>query len=137
MRSFHFEAHTADIRMRISGETLPELFKVAMEGMAELISKGSVKKGKFLASYDIFVSSENSTFLLIDFLSEILTLSHIHHMIFGEVEFLKFDETALKARIGGRKVKKFEEDLKAVSYHEAGIRKNSHGLYETVIVFDI
>lgn len=60
-----------------------------------------------LASLDI-------SSLLIDFLSTILTLSYENKAIFC-----------------------FDKDIKAVTYHEAEVKKNDQGKYETTIVFDI
>jgi len=46
-------------------------------------------------------------------------------------------ETEIEVKVFGRKVEEFEEDIKAVTYHEAEVKKNEKGEYETMLVFDI
>jgi len=43
----------------------------------------------------------------------------------------------LDARLFGAHVRKFDEDIKAVTYHEANITHSPTGEFETMIVFDI
>lgn len=137
MRSHHVEPHMADVRLKVEGDTLEELFQAALEGMGELIKKGVFQKKDTPEVQRISILSPDVTSLLIDFLSEVLTLSHIQHVVFGKMEFLELTETRLKASIWGRKVRAFDEDIKAVTYHEANVAKNKRGFYETMIVFDI
>ena len=140
MKSYEFHSHTADVRMEVRGDSFPELFTAALEGMAELEGggAGSTKDIPSRSSYvtRISLSSQNLTFLLIDFLSAVLAQSHIHKVIFKKVKFRKLAETELEAEVEGAKVQEFEEDVKAVTYHEAEIRKKK-GIYETTLVFDI
>ena len=56
---------------------------------------------------------------------------------FCAVDFLEFTETTLRAIIHGAKTEDFEEDVKAVTYHEVEVKKNEAGNYETLIIFDI
>ena len=62
---------------------------------------------------------------------------HVNEEIYNEVKFLEFSETKLKAKIYGQKVDEFDEDIKAVTYHEVEIIKNDKGGFEAVIVLDI
>lgn len=141
MRSYRILPHTADVRLKVEGESLPELFTAALEGMSELIKPGSSKhKGDdlkdFTEKHEVTASSPNVSLLLVDFLAQTLTLSHIHYAIFSRVQFLELGRDRLKARIYGRR-ESFEEDIKAVTYHEVEIKKNVRGFYETTLVFDI
>lgn len=72
-----------------------------------------------------------------DFLSEVLYQSQINHAVFPEVKFLKFSDIELEAEIFGSEVDIFDEDIKAVTYHELEIKKSPSGGFETIIVFDI
>lgn len=141
MKSGKILEHTADIRLQVEGESLPELFTAALEGMAEIIKPGIIEKNQGQQDQSqtktLNISSANSTLLLIDFLSEVLTLTQIHQTIFYTVEFNGFTEISLRAKIFGTKVENFDEDIKAVTYHEAAIKKNKKGNFETIIIFDI
>lgn len=139
MRRFKLLSHTADVRLKVEGDSLEELFTAAMEGMFEFAKHGFCATDKnFPISENIKISSGDITALLIDFLSEILTLSQEKKAIFCRLEFVKLIETEVEVRVLGAEVEKFNEDIKAVTYHEADIKKNPKtGLYETNIVFDI
>jgi SHS2 domain-containing protein len=83
------------------------------------------------------LKSPDRTTLLIDFLSEVLTLSQIHKAIFSEFDINRMTDCQLSATLTGRKVGMFDEDIKAVTYHEADITLNEDGDWETKIIFDI
>jgi SHS2 domain-containing protein len=139
MRHFKFLSHPADVRLKIEGDTLDELFTAGMEGMFDFIKKGFCPTAKeFSISENIKFSSLDVTALLIDFLSTLLTFSQEKKVIFCRVKFLKLTDTEIEAEVSGVKVDSFDEDLKAVTYHEAEIKKNPKtGFYETLIIFDI
>ncbi|MCL5960298.1 MAG: archease [Chloroflexi bacterium] len=138
MRLFKIIPHMADTRLRVEASSLEELFKVSLEGMNQILKKNFCKKKKdFPEIYQIQISSYDTTSLLVDFLSEALTLSHIHGAIFCQVEFIRLGSDSVSAKLLGVKVKRFDEDVKGVSYHEAEIVQNSKGNYQTSMVFDV
>lgn len=129
--------HIADVRLQLRADSLEKLFEAALEGMNEILKKGFCRKIKiYETSIKISFSSIDQTALLIDFLSEVLTLSHINNEIYCQVKFIKLESNTLTAEIFGTKVDKFDRDIKAVSYHEADVKTNK-GHYQTNIVFDI
>ncbi|MBI4319422.1 MAG: archease [Chloroflexi bacterium] len=139
MRTFRIIAHTADVRVKVAASSLEELFTVSLEGMNQILKRNFCKRKNGLPStiHQIEISSADTTALLIDFLSEALTLSHIHGAIFCQVEFAELAAHSLTANLLGTQVKSFDEDIKAVSYHEAEIERNSRGNLQTNLVFDI
>ena len=137
MRSNKELGHTADVRLQVEGDTLKELFTAAVEGMAAIIKNDSCEENENHIEESILISSLDSTKLLIDFLSAILTKSHINETIYCRAEFHELSENNVKATIYGHKVEDFDEDIKAVTYHEADIQKNEKGNFETIILFDI
>ena len=138
MRSNKILEHTADIRLQVEGDSLKELFAAALEGMNKiLITDGCTTSEKNGQNELIEITATNPTTLLIDFLSEILTRSHINHLIYCEIEFKEMTEISLKVEITGTRVDSFYEDIKAVTYHEADVQKSAEGNYQTVIIFDI
>jgi len=138
MRGFKILPHTADVRLLLTADNLPDLFKAGLEGM-NYIKKNSFSEKDSLMKFRevIEVSSVDASMLLVDFLSEILTLSHQHKAIYHEVDFTKFEENSLSAGLIGDMVDGFDEDIKAVTYNETQIKKNKNNKYETIIVFDI
>lgn len=137
MKSFVYESHTADIRMNLEGGSLEELFEAGLEGMAGLLSEESINRNTNCDLFqDIEVNAMDISTLLIDFLSHVLTLSHIHGVVFHVTGQLTVDHNIIKTRLCGIKHKCFETDIKAVTHHEADVRFEN-GKWITTVVFDI
>lgn len=137
MNFYEILPHTADVRLRAVGETLEDLFEQAVLGMAQIL-KHNANLAKIDANIakKIILSAPNSTILLIDFLSGVLTASYEEKAVFLKVKFSKILETELEAEIFGPRADGFDEDIKAVTYHEAKIIKTKDGL-EATVIFDI
>lgn len=130
--------HTADKGFRVEAESLEGLFETSVKGLANLCREDLADSAnEATESYIIEVNAEDITGLLIDFLSEILTLSHIHKTVFLKANIEEINEKQVRAEIYGKKVDYFDEEIKAVTYHQADIRSKENGKLETVIVFDI
>jgi len=127
--------HTADIRLKVWGKTLEELFSDAMQAMSNIIKEVEVESSNI--KRNITLKAGDATTLLISFLSEVLLLSHTNKEVYNKVIFVEFSETELKAKIEGVKVNQFDEDIKAVTFHEADVVKNKEEEWETNLVFDI
>lgn len=128
--------HTADVRLRVEGETLERLFSNALKGMMEIL-KTDISTGQLGAKRQISVSAPDKTALLVDFLNEILSLAQTNKEIYPEVVLKKLSETEVEAELTSLPVEEFDEDIKAVTYHEAEIKRSPDGQWETMLVFDI
>lgn len=137
MRKYELLPHTADTRLYVEADTLEELFKGALNGLADIMKKGSCDIKVETKSKVIKIDSLDLTSLLIDFLSEVLQYSQEEGSVYCRVKILKIENNSLEAEIYGREADGFDEDVKAVTYHEAEIKKNERGNWEVVIVFDI
>lgn len=129
-------SHTGDLRIVVTGKTIRELFSSALRGMMSYMSPGITKNSKPVQR-SIFMKSPDKVTLLVDFLNEVLSLSQIYKEAYYKIKFNKITETKVEAKILGKRVKSFNEDIKAVTYHEADIQKNKKGEWQTTLVFDI
>jgi SHS2 domain-containing protein len=135
--------HTADVRLLVEGRTLGELFAEALGGMMELMKEecgpeeAKLRGGPPEITRNVQVESPSATSLLVDFLNEALCLAHSHRERYEGVEFKEISESRVRATLRGRPVESFGEDIKAVTYHEAEVRRNAAGHFETRLVFDI
>lgn len=138
MKTYKVLPHTADVRLWVEADNSKELFAGALEGMAQLIKDSAIelKKGKAVVER-IELDAPDLTALLIDFLSEALTRTHQRNAVFTEVIFDSLSDKAMKGTIRGFETDGFDDDIKAVTYHEAKIKKNPAGRIETMIIFDI
>lgn len=139
MKKFEFLDHPADVKMRVYGKTLEELFRNAVLGMANIqISNLSQRKElkKLKVKKKIRVKSLDQETLLVDFLSAILTQSDINDCVYPEVKIKKFSEKEIEAEILGFKVSQFDEDIKGVTYHDLAMRKKRN-IWQATVLFDI
>jgi len=132
--------HTADKGLRIQANSLGELFRAALEGMVNIqLEEQDADMGDASEEIQqrITLQAPDRTALLIDFLSDVHTLSDIYKAVFRKVHFDQLTGQKLQATVSGKQVKSFDEDIKAVTHSQADITTNEMGLLETIIVFDI
>jgi SHS2 domain-containing protein len=141
MKRFELLEHTADIKMKVYGKSPEELFSNAAYGMACIQNqkskiKNQNKNSKFKIKRNLTVKSLDLESLLVDFLSEILTLSDTYHEVYSKVLIVKLNKNKVEAEIEGFGVDQFDEDIKAVTYHGLEIKKvDDH--WETIVLFDV
>lgn len=128
--------HTADVRLKVEAKTMTSFFKEALSGMNR-ISKAKIKKNSPIFKRKISIESSDKTALLVDFLNEVLSLNNIYKETYTDAVFNKISENFIEAELEGRAVEEFGEDIKAATYHEADVKQNKKGNWETIIVFDI
>ena len=133
--TFELIHHTADVRVRVTSATLEDLFRDAVRGMYAVMrgEPRSIERVRRTIAVD---DSADTTALLVDFLNDVLNRAHIGRELFDEVTFTRFDETSLTAELHGTADAEFEEDVKAVTYHEAEVRF-VNGEWTTMLVFDL
>jgi len=127
--------HTADVRVTVTADELSELFADAVRALTAVMEpEGST--GRRDAAFGVRLDASDSTALLVDFLNEALTASHIHRVAFTDVDFQSFEPTRLAATLIGQKVRGFAEDVKSVTYHEARVTHGEGG-WSVTLVLDI
>lgn len=134
MGKYEFLEHKADIKIRVLGNTLNELFESATEAIADYSSGGKKiepRKGK-----TINASGRDNESLLYNFIDEILYLIDAEHFIpcKAEIQLRGFN---LKAELYGDETRKYElESIKSATYAEMSIKKVKSG-WEAVFVLDV
>lgn len=146
VRDFEFVPHTADIKLRVYGNTLEDLFKHALNGMFQSINPQSEHCSyqdnrtvcdSLPVTRDIGVNAPDINALLVDFLSYALYLSDVHNEAYFDAEITKLSPTYIQATVKGVSITGFSGvEIKAVTYHDLEI-KQINGSWQTDIVFDI
>jgi SHS2 domain-containing protein len=126
--------HTADVRMRVAATSLAELFAESARGLMAVIRPE--RAGGETTNLRVDITAPDVTTLLVDFLNEILTRTHIAYEAYDDLAIEQIDETHVAATLRGRRAEAFDEDVKAVTYHEADVR-HEDGTWSTSLVFDI
>ena len=135
MKKYEILEHKADLKIRAFGKTKEELFQNMLLGMSE--SQKPEIKAKKKTEREIKIKSLDFPSLLVDFLSKILYSSQIKQEIYNNVNFTKFTNTELKGKLLGQKVERFNEDIKAVTYHGLEVKQNENGSWQATVLFDV
>lgn len=146
MKDFELLPHTADIKIRVYGKSLKELFKHALIGMFQSIKprapECNYQHDRLVCSalpivHEIAVESIDREILLVDFLAEALYLSDVHNEAYLDTEIHELTNQKIKATLKGVKVTGFEVvEIKAVTYHDL-IIEEQNGVWRAEVVFDI
>lgn len=139
-QGFEFLSHTADVRMKVWGSTIQELFQNALKGVSFYLKSSLAPSANNTQKEKTSVSVEavDVNSLLVEFLSEVIARSDIENTVFIDVSFENFGENFLEGKLSGARVDGFDNEIKAISYHEVDIKKNPEtGFFETVLVFDV
>ena len=130
--------HTADIRLQIEAGTLEELFLAGLKGLGSQLKEGLCdQETKFSMQETIQTNSIDTSALLVDFLNDVLTKSYAEQAVFCRAEFSELTDTSVQATVYGQQVDDVDEDIKAVTYHEADVCQNDAGNWQTNLIFDI
>lgn len=132
---FELQQHTADVRIALRAGSLEELFSEAVRSLAAVMQPQETGE-THPHTFRFEVDSIDATSLLIDFLSDVLVRMHVDHACFDRVLFSSISETHVTGVAHGRAPVEFEEDVKAVTYHEAEVVQIS-GVWSTGIVLDL
>jgi SHS2 domain-containing protein len=138
MYTYQLLPHVADVRLKLEADTLIGLFEAGLAGMNHILNEQFCRKNPPLTiRQKVTIEANDETLLLIDFLSQVLTLSYRHRTIFCQVKITRLESTLLEAELAGAPTTEFEEDIKAVTYHQADVRQREDGKWETIVIFDI
>ena len=136
----HYEVfeHTADIGLHAYGNTLPELFIHAAQGMESLMV--APEQIRTEVKREIAVTGHDEVSLLIAWLNELIVLFDTEYLLFKEFEIVVITETQVQGRAFGESYDAWRHDLssaiKAVTWHEAAVEQMGKG-YSARIIFDI
>ncbi len=138
MGNYEILPRNGECALRVNGKNLKELFGAALLGMSKMMKEveddemngASIEK-------NLTMSAPESTLLLIDFLSKVLSDSYEHDILYTKVKFERLDEISLKAKLYAMNVDFFDQELRGINYDRVEIKKNEAGLFESVISFDV
>ncbi|MBI3099660.1 MAG: archease [Planctomycetes bacterium] len=130
--------HTADLGLRIYGDTLDALF--ANAGYALFDNLCDLSTVREQETTEVFVSAPAADELLHRWLSELLQTYSIKHYLFTRFEVLAASDTELRARLHGEAYDESRHgalgEIKAVTYHELSVTMKDDG-WEAQVIFDV
>jgi SHS2 domain-containing protein len=138
--TYNFIDHTADIAVKVTADSLEELFTAAADALLE----SSVEEISFRNNEKkrINLNEYSAEELLVSFLNELNFFFLSGKWLLNKIENIKIEEYEniwqLKSECIGSKEVEYspKDEIKAVTFHQMEI-KNINGVYETIIIFDI
>jgi len=135
---FEVFEHTADVGLEVYGNTLPELFVHAAQGMESLMVPP--EQVHELVGREITVEGHDLVSLLISWLNELIFLFDTEFLLFRDFEIDMLTETQVRGRAFGEPYEAERHALgsaiKAVTWHEAAVEYTGEE-YKARIIFDI
>jgi SHS2 domain-containing protein len=133
-RRYEEVEHTADIAIRVWGQSLGELFANAAYGMASQLTE--IEDVELTMQTEIELEAQDVEMLLVDWLSELLYLGEREDVAFVAFDISEVTPHKLRAVARGGPIVQHQGHIKAVTFSELDVRETEQG-YETIIVFDV
>lgn len=138
MKNFEILEHTADLKVRVRGNGLDDLFKNAGLAIFRICAEKQSIKEKNKHSFSISQKAPGLDELFINWLNELLSLSAAKGVIFEDIEIHKLNEKELEAVAVGSDIRNYKvnTEIKAATYHELKISKLGSG-WQAEVIFDV
>lgn len=130
--------HTGDIRIKVFGNSLIELYENSAYAMFDTLTDAGAISAQLAETVE--VSGIDKEELLVNWLSELNYLFLTESKLFNRFEIEHFNEREIIATVIGEKFNSHRHpmhtEIKAVTFHDLQIEKKGNH-WETKIVFDI
>jgi SHS2 domain-containing protein len=138
MKRYETFDHTADMGIRVFGQTEQEVFANAAYALFDQLT--DLRKVGDRATQEISVEGVDREDLLIRWLGELLFLSQSRGFLFKEFSILHLESNFLRAIARGEIFDPSRHrsgiEIKAVTYHQVEMKQKDKG-WEAKIIFDI
>lgn len=138
MKKYEFINHTADIGIKIWGESLEELFENAAYALFDIIAElNKVKAENFI---EVKIEGEKIDELLADWLRDLLYKFNGEGYLLKKFKVEEVSEKGLEAEVGGEKLDlarhSLKREVKAVTYHGLTVKRRDKR-WEAQVIFDV
>ena len=138
MKKYEFINHTADIGIKIWGESLKELFENAAYALFDIIAElNKVKAENFI---EVKIEGEKIDELLADWLRDLLYKFNGKGYLLKKFKVERISEKGLEAEVGGEKLDlarhSLKREVKAVTYHGLTVKRRDKR-WEAQVIFDV
>lgn len=138
MKPYETFDHTADLGLLVTARTEAELYANAAFAVFDIIT--DLGRVETLEARRIHAEGDSPEDLLVNFLREILYLYNGERWLLKEIRVTVVKNYALEAEARGEPLdgRKHEvcKEIKAVTYHQAGVRQTADG-WEARVIFDV
>jgi len=138
MKRYETFDHTADIGVRVFGNTVEEVFANAAYALFDQLT--DLRKVGDSATQEISVEGADREDLLIRWLAELLFLCQGRGYLFKEFSILYLGSNSLRAIARGEifdpSRHRIKTEIKAVTYHQVEVQQKDKG-WEGKVIFDV
>lgn len=135
MIPYEFFEHTADIGIKVKGDSPQDVFIDAARGMFDIIA--DTRRIKPKDQIEITQEAQGYDELLRGWLSELLYQFSVSGIVFKEFSVQSLTPHAVKATARGESAPgQIKTEIKAVTYHELEFKQTEDG-YEARVIFDV
>jgi protein archease len=128
--------HTADLGLRVKAPTLEALLAEAARGLLAILV-ANPEAVRPVRTRTITLAAEEPTYLLFDWLSELLFAFETDKLLFSKFD-LKLDDKQLVATCRGEPMDatrhQMDHEVKAITYHRLSVEQTTSGWQAEVIV---
>lgn len=117
---YKFISHTADLKIRVYGQTLSGLINNILLALANYWQPFLTDK-KFKTK--IKVKANDQINLLIDFIAKIIVKTYVKKTIFTKFKKRQLTDNLIEGELSGYKFSSLTKDIKAITYHQANFKK--------------
>jgi SHS2 domain-containing protein len=138
VKNYELIEHTADIGIRIFGSRKEDIFINAAYAMFDIMVES--KAIDFKLKHSLTIKAADTEELLICFLNELIYLFVSKEFLPAKFKIVEMDRQCLSVEVSGERFNpkrhKLKTEIKAATYHNLKIEKNTAG-YQTEIIFDV
>jgi len=137
-KKYEFINHTADVGIKVWGESLESLFENAAYSMFDILTE--LDKVKVKESLGVEIEGKRTDELLADWLRNLLYKFNGEGYLLREFNIEEINKKGLKAKVRGEKLDlsrhTLKTEIKAVTYHGLEVKKTANG-WEAQVIFDV
>ena len=137
-KKYKFINHTADLGIKVWGESLESLFENAAYSMFDILTE--LDKVKVKESLGVEIEGKRTDELLADWLRNLLYKFNGEGYLLREFNIEEISKKGLKAKMRGEKLNlsrhTLKTEIKAVTYHGLEVKKTGQG-WEAQVIFDV
>ena len=136
MGGFEILEHTADVGVRAYGSTETEVFEQATRGLLDITGATGSGSGERI---EITVEAPDRAAVLADWLEEVLYLQDARDAVITDLSVERVDENNAAGwiEIAPRKEELEGTAVKAITYHQLAVTKQSDETWLATVYFDI
>lgn len=125
---------TEMLAIQVTSDSLESLFKESLLYVMKTLHTSRINSVS--VEREVQLTSINPTTLLIDFLNEILSLTHVYHEVYCDIEIVEFTGKGIRLKLKGTSINSFDHDIKSLTYFDPRIIRSESGSWMTKLAVE-